>query len=94
MDKLKLIKTIVAVLTFLLVFGTLTALGSIYKKVSAPAPQPSDLALHQPEGSSIEKFTVKDGKLYLLVKYGGQPDRIIVINQTEPQSKPATITLQ
>lgn len=94
MDKLKLIKTIVAILTFLLVFGTLTALGSIYKKISAPTPQPTDLSLRQPEGSSIEKFIIKDEKLYLLVKYGGRPDRIIIINQAEPQNKPATITLQ
>ena len=32
MDKLKLIKAVVCILTFLLVFGTLVLLGAIYKK--------------------------------------------------------------
>lgn len=90
MDKLKLIKTVVVVLTFLLVFGILTALGSVYKKVSAPAKEIENVNLQQPTGSSIEDFKVENGKLYLLVKYGGESDRILVI---EPGKKAAAIKI-
>ena len=93
MDKLKIIKTIVVVLTFLLVFGMLVALGTVYKKISAPAHQAADVTLNQPEGSSIENFKINDGKLYLLVKYGGKNDRIIIIDPARPQTAPATISI-
>ena len=36
MDKLKLVKTIVFVITFLLVFGSMTLLGTLYKKIRKP----------------------------------------------------------
>ncbi len=94
MDKLKIIKLIVVVLTFLLVFGTLMALGTVYQKVSAPDVAVSNLNLHQPDGSSIEDFKIQDQKLYLLVKYGGQADRILIINPADPAAKPAVITIQ
>lgn len=94
MDKLKIVKIIVAVLTFLLVFGMLTALGTIYKKVSAPAPQTADRSLRQPEGSSIESFKIDNGKIYLLVKYGGLADRIVIVNPAEAENKPAVISVQ
>ncbi len=90
MDKLKLIKSVVVILTFLLVFGILTALGSIYKKVSAPAKEIENIDLKQPTGSSIEDFKVENGKLYLLVKYGGENDRILII---EPGKAPAEIKI-
>lgn len=96
MDKLKLIKLIVVVLTFLLVFGTLAALGTVYRKVSSSGGNiaVSNLNLHQPDGSSIEDFKLQDQKLYLLIKYGGQPDRIIIIDSAEPTAKPAVIRIQ
>ena len=90
MDKLKIIKSVVVVLTFLLVFGILTALGSIYKKISAPAKEIENVNLQQPTGSSIEDFKVENGKLYLLVKYGGENDRILII---EPGKKAAEIKI-
>ncbi len=94
MDKLKIIKIIVVILTFLLVFGMLTALGTIYKKASAPAPQPASRSLRQPEGSSIESFKIDGGKIYLLVKYGGLADRIVIVNPAETENKPAVISVQ
>ncbi len=95
MDKLKLIKLIVVVLTFLLVFGTLAALGTVYRKVSSSGNiAVFNLNLHQPDGSSIEDFKLQDQKLYLLIKYGGQPDRIIIIDSAEPTAKPAVIRIQ
>ena len=42
MDKLKLVKTIVFVITFLLVFGSMTLLGTLYKKIRKPVgPNPA-----------------------------------------------------
>ena len=87
MDKLKLIKTIVVVLTFLLVFGTLILLGNIIKKTRQSAtPLPKQISLNQPHGSQISEMLEKDGNLYLLVKDGGQADRVVIINPKDSSS--------
>lgn len=81
MDKLKLVKTIVFLLTFLLVFGTLLLIGSIVKKTRpADAALPQQLGLNQPSGSRIAEIRPQDGLLYLLVKDGGLSDRIIILD--------------
>lgn len=82
MDKLKIIKTVVVILTFLLVFGSLTALGSIFNRLNNK-PSPKDLYLNQPFGSYIHDFKVSDNKTYLLIKGGNKPDRIIIASPTE-----------
>ena len=80
MDKLKLVKTIVFLLTFLLVFGTLLLLGGIIKKTrTTDAALPQQLGLNQPSGSRIAEIRPQDGLLYLLVKDGGLSDRIIIM---------------
>lgn len=84
MDRLKLIKGIVFILTFLLVFGSLLALGSLFRKTRS-APLPKSFNLAQPAGSSIEKMIANDGRLYILVKDGGQSDRIIIFDSREGQ---------
>lgn len=83
MDKLKLVKTIVFVITFLLVFGSMTLLGTLYKKIRKPvATEPgSSISLKQPTGSTIDSFRLHGGSIYLLVKDGGRPDRILIYNQ-------------
>ena len=93
MDKLKLIKTIVALLTFLLVFGMLTTIGAIYKKVSSSAPKLEGLNLNQPQGSNIEHFQQEEGKIFMLIKNGGKSDRIIIVNTNKPSEKPVEIEL-
>lgn len=92
MDKLKLIKTIVVIITFLLVFGTLTLLTVIYRQArpALPAYQETDLA--QPVGSVIDSMVNVGDNLAVLVKGGGQPDRIIIYNPQTLQ-KSATITI-
>lgn len=81
MDKLKLIKTIVFILTFLLIFGTLILLGSIIKKTrSSETPMPVSISLGQPAGSSLKQIIEQNGRLYLLVREGGKPDRIIILD--------------
>ena len=94
MDKLKLIKTIVVVITFLLVFGSLMLLTVIYKK-ARPTPRGEyiQISLQQPQGSTIDTIEALGNNLAILVKGGGQPDRIIIYN---PQTKEKTdkLTIQ
>lgn len=93
MDKLKIVKFAVVILTFLLVFGMLAALGMIYKKASAPAAKSGTIRLAQPEGSSIEDMITENGTVYLLVKYGGNPDRIIILNPAKTNVSPTIISV-
>lgn len=81
MNKLKLVKTIVFVITFLLVFGCMLLLGTLYQKLHRPAvPKETTASLDEPAGSTIEQMQQHNGTLYLLVKGGGLADRIIIYN--------------
>lgn len=81
MDKLKLVKTAVIILTFLLVFGTLSFLGILFQKTHKKAENlPSQISLKQPSGSYIKQFTQEDERLYLLVIGGGEDDRIVIFD--------------
>lgn len=84
MNKLKLIKAAVFILTFLLVFGTLSFLGLLYQKTHKSAqPLPAGLSLKQPAGSYIKQFSQENGKLYLLVIGGGEEDRIVIFDSND-----------
>lgn len=87
MDKLKLIKITVAVLSFFIVFGMLSAAGIIYKKIRTPEIAASAVSLAQPAGSTIENYKISDSNLFILVKNGGLPDRIIILNPRRPQNQ-------
>ena len=80
MDKLKLVKAIVCLFTFLLVFGSLVALGNLYKKVNKTVEFPTAASLEEPVGSHIESFQKDKDLLYIHVKEGGQNDRIVIFN--------------
>ena len=94
MDKLKLIKAVVCILTFLLVFGTLVLLGAIYKKTRrSPAAVPEITAsLDQPGGSIVSDYKIIGDEMYVLIKNGGISDRIIIYNRQLGKTA-ATITL-
>lgn len=82
MDKLKLVKITVFVLTFLLIFGTLMLLGGIYKKTRKQVPvSTASVSLSQPKGSEIADFKVDNKQIYVLIKKGGLPDRIVVYDR-------------
>jgi len=86
MDKLKLVKTIVFIITFLLVFGSVLLLGALYQKLHRPAAESGEiLSLGEPDGSTIKQMELQNDTLYLLVKDGGLPDRIIIYNKTAGQ---------
>lgn len=83
MDKLKAVKFLVAVLTFLLVLGTLSVLTLIYRQAGhhvEASPAAAELNLHQPQGSRISRFLEKNGQLYILIKDGGMSDRILILS--------------
>lgn len=93
MDKLKLVKNVVFVLTFVLIFGSMLLLGSLFKKTRQKAiTLPSNTSLEQPIGSNIENIVEQDGYLYILVKNGGLSDRIIVLD-TKSAKKLSEINL-
>lgn len=81
MDKLKLIKTIVFTLTFLLIFGSLIMLSSLYKKTRhTPTPLPSEINLSEPVGSAIKNIQTTDNNLYIIVEGGGESDRVVIFD--------------
>lgn len=80
MDKLKFVKFIVGILTFLLIFGIISAGMIICKKTTKPSKSNQEINLEQPKGSHISDFTVHDGNLYILIKGKGLSDRIVVID--------------
>ena len=83
MNKLRLIKFAVAIMTFLLIFGLLTMLTILYKRfqktekevISSPI-----ISLQQPQGSRIEQILTDNGHLHILIKDGGTADRILILN--------------
>lgn len=90
MDKLKIVKGVVVIITFMLVFGSLMLLTVIYKRSQAPRAAYAETALEQPAGSSVASITAVGDELAILVKGGGEPDRIIIYN---PQTKQKTSAL-
>lgn len=82
MDKLKLIKTIVFFITFLLILGTISLLGIIYKKSTQENKSlPIDINLQENKDSNIASFTVENGNIYILVKSPKETDKIIIIRE-------------
>ncbi len=92
MDKLKLVKTIVFILTFLLVFGSLMLIGTLFKKTKTLPRLPKEINLQEPVGSRISNLQTKENLLYLTISDGGLADRIIIFNTTTGQ-KISTIYL-
>lgn len=96
MNKLQVIKFVVAILTFLLVFGLLAMMGILYKHFKTPKRESTSsisISLQQPRGSNIAQILVKDGYLHVLIKDGGKADRIVVLDK-DNQSIYQEITLQ
>lgn len=93
MLKLKIIKTVVVIMTFILVFGSLLLLTSIYKKArKIPEQIPEVINLGEPKDSRINNILEYDGYLYITVKDGGEADRIIIFNPAKGE-KISTIKL-
>ncbi len=93
MDKLKLIKATVFILTFLLIFGTLCILGLFYQKTHKKESEVlQSISLRQPVGSYIKEIRTQNDKLYILTVGGGQEDRIIIFD-TQNNQVSATVKI-
>ena len=93
MDKLKIIKITVFILTFLLVFGSLVFLGSLFKQThSKSSILPANINFSEPLGSSIKNIFSADKLLYITVEGGGYSDRVILFNPATGQ-KISTVSL-
>lgn len=81
MDQLKIIKTIVFIMTFLLIFGIIMLVNGILNKQQKNSQKNNtEINLQQPKDSSIKNIVTLDNKLYILISGGGLPDRIVVID--------------
>ena len=91
MLKLKILKAVVFILTFLLIFGIVvlaSRLSGGLKKKTAARP----VALGEPEGSEIGAVAAAGNNLYIPVKGGGRPDRVIIFD-TETYRTISTINI-
>ncbi len=86
MDKLRLVKTTVFVLTFALIFGSLMLLGSLYRKNQKKTePLPRQINLQEPQGSFVKNMVEQNGHLYIHIEGGGESDRIIIFDTISGQ---------
>ena len=85
MNQLRLVKIIVFALTFLLVFGTFLVLFKLYSQTGKKTLIPSEISLNEPVGSSIVEIKPHNTELYIVVKNGGLPDRIVIFNTKNGQ---------
>ena len=93
MNKLKLIKFAVVIMTFLIVFGSLLMLTTLYKKINKkPVVSKQDIHLNEPAESRINSILEHGRYIYIVVKDGGIPDRIVVFDP-ESGTKVSTIRL-
>ena len=80
MNKLLFVKIIVCFLTFLLVFGSFTALRTIYKKVNTQ-PTETNIVLNQPKNSYIANYKIEKNDIYLHIKNKEKSDKIIIVDK-------------
>ncbi len=88
MSKLKILKAVVFVLTFLLFFGFIKLVSHTRGK---PTP-PANVTLKEPAHSRIDGMAAAGKKLYILAKGGDKADRIIIFD-TETYQTISTINI-
>jgi hypothetical protein len=86
MSKLALIKTAVAILTFLLIFGLLSVVGLLFSKTkSSKNISFQEISLNEPVDSTIYGSEYDDKFIYITIKGGGLSDRIIIFDHKSGQ---------
>ena len=81
MNKLNFLKAIVFIMTFLLIFGIISA-GMIIVKKHKKNETAAEISLNQPTGSHIADYKIDNGKLYIFVKGKKTADRIIIVDSS------------
>ena len=92
MLKLRILKTIVFLLSFLLIFGIIILGMQLIKAGKGSRKPVSEINLNEPSGSQISSVIGNEKELYIFIKGGNKPDRIIIYD-TQKQSKVSTITI-
>ena len=83
MDKLKLIKSLVFIMTTIMFFGLIMCVRIIYDKNHHKNQNLNDISLSQPFGSKIKNIVADDEYLYIMLRGGGINDRIAVFSPQE-----------
>ena len=83
MDKLKLIKALVFIMTTIMFFGLIMCVRIIYDKNHPKNQDLDNVSLSQPFGSKIKNIVAGDKYLYIMLKGGGINDRIAVFSPQE-----------
>ena len=84
MNKLRLIKLTVCLLTFLLICGMFGSIGIVIKQLKKN-PEISNISLNQPSGSYIADYSVIKNKVYVFIKGGGLSDRLAIVDSTNKE---------
>ncbi|MBQ8784439.1 MAG: hypothetical protein IJZ59_00155 [Alphaproteobacteria bacterium] len=80
MNRLKALKIVVFVFTFLLVFGTISLVGILFNRAKNYDKAISSANLGLSAGAEIKQIAADEGLLYLLVSVPEKTDEIIIFN--------------
>lgn len=82
MLKLRLIKAAVLLMTFLLLFGTVLLIARFAGRIGGHGETSAAIpvSLQEPDGSQIAQISSGPDCLYILVRGGNRPDRIIIFD--------------
>ncbi|MBP3545889.1 MAG: hypothetical protein J6K16_02000 [Alphaproteobacteria bacterium] len=80
MNRLKALKIIVFIFTFLLIFGTISLVGILFNRAQNSDKAISSANLGLSAEVKIKQITADNGLLYLLVSAPDKADEIIVFN--------------
>lgn len=85
MNRLRIIKFIVLLLTCLIVAASTILLGCLTKKVLSEQKMQPVTNLSQPQGSVIKQIKADNGLLHIFISGGNLADRIITYNPRKKQ---------
>ena len=81
MNKVKIVKGIVLILTFVMIFVFILLINSLVKNIrKANVKMEENISINQPVGSNIKNVLTNRDYLYIVVGGGNIPDRIVVIS--------------
>ena len=80
MNRLKALKTVVFIFTFLLIFGTISLAGILFNRAKNSNKPVYSASLGLSVGTKIKQITADEGLLYLLVSMPDKADEIIIFN--------------
>lgn len=78
MNRLKALKTVVFIFTFLLIFGTISLAGILFNRAKNSNKPVSSASLGLSVGTKVKQITADEGLLYLLVSAPDKADEIII----------------